>query len=81
LLRENAERWGRFDGRRFDDTPDDPQAEDLYDLLAAWTLANGGRVFTVGPDVLDDERPAGALLRYSLASAMAGAGEGEGSRR
>jgi hypothetical protein len=82
LLRENAERWGRFDGERFEDsTPDDPQAEDLYDLLAAWTLANGGRVFTVGSDVLDDERPAGALLRYSLSSVMAGAPEADRSRR
>jgi hypothetical protein len=82
LLRENAERWGRFDGETFEDsTPDDPQAEDLYDLLAAWTLANGGRVFTVGSDVLDDERPAGALLRYSLSSVMAGAPAEDRSRR
>ena len=82
LLRENAERWGHFDGERFEDsTPDDAQAEDLYDLLAAWTLVNGGRVFTVDGDVLDDERPAGALLRYSLSSVMAGAPETSGRSR
>jgi uncharacterized protein YjiS (DUF1127 family) len=82
LLRGNAERWGRFDGDRFEDSaPDDPQAEDLYDLLAGWTLTNGGRVFTVDGDVLDDERPAGALLRYSLSSVMAGAPESSGRSR
>lgn len=82
LLRDGAERWGQYDGIAFrEGSADDAGSEDLYDLLAARTMANGGRVFTVDDEVLDDARPAGALLRYSTSTVAAGAPSGGRTRR
>jgi hypothetical protein len=41
-----------------------PGAEDLLNLAAIRTYANGGTVFAVSPDQMPDPKPAAAIFRY-----------------
>jgi hypothetical protein len=74
--------WGTFDpmtevvNLRSEANPGD---KDLIDTIAAKTLANGGTVFTAGPEDAPDGGPVAAIFRYSLSGQGGPPNEGSSS--
>ncbi len=68
LVPAGVQQWGQFDPQTQNITKHykdgAPGRDDLLDLAAAYTLANGGRVFVVQPDELPAAAPVAAILRY-----------------
>lgn len=74
--------WGTFD-------PDtqavnlrgeaEPGDKDLIDAVVAQTLANGGAIFSVGPEDTPNGSPVAAIFRYSLSGQGAPPNEGSSS--
>lgn len=59
--------WGRFDpenNKVIVHVEKEPEDEDLLDLAAVHTIANGGQVFAVKPSEVPDKGPAAAVFRY-----------------
>ncbi len=61
------QRWGRYDPENNAlHLPEEPMPgdEDLLDLAAAQTYLNGGTVYAVSQDLVPDQEPLAALLRW-----------------
>ena len=59
--------WGRFDpenNKVIVHVEKEPEDEDLLDLAAVHTIANGGQVFAVKPSDVPDKSLAAAVFRY-----------------
>jgi hypothetical protein len=57
--------WGTFDGSTVHLHEEcEPGDEDLLDFAAVHTLLNGGTVYAVKPELIPDEGPLAAILRY-----------------
>ncbi|MEP0851174.1 hypothetical protein NC991_12470 [Funiculus sociatus GB1-A4] len=59
--------WGQFnpDTMTVDLHPEpQPDDEDMVDFAAVHTLLNGGTVYAVEPEIVPDEAPVAAILRF-----------------
>lgn len=67
IVAANREQWGLFDPssdtvflHQEEETGDD----DLLDFAAAYTLLNGGTVYTIGSEQIPFSTPVAAIFRY-----------------